>query len=35
MNPRYANAVPTVDGTWNMDGRAMTNKQMGDAIPKG
>ena len=31
----YANAVHTVDGTWNMDGRAMTNEQMGEAISKG
>jgi len=31
----YANAVHTVDGTWNMDGRAMTNEQLGDAISKG
>jgi len=31
----YANAVHTVDGTWNMDGRALTNEQMGDAISRG
>lgn len=31
----YANAVHTVDGTWNMDGRAMTNEQLGEAISKG
>ena len=31
----YANAVHTVDGTWNMDGRAMTNTQLGEAISKG
>ena len=34
-NNIYANAVHTVDGTWNMDGRAMTNEQLGDAISKG
>lgn len=31
----YANAVHTVDGTWNMDGRAMTNEQIGEAISRG
>lgn len=31
----YANAVHTVDGTWNMDGRAMTNEQLGVAISQG
>ena len=31
----YANAVHTVDGTWNMDGRAMTNEQLGEAISRG
>jgi len=31
----YANAVHTVDGTWNMDGRAMTNEQLGEAISHG
>lgn len=31
----YANAVHTVDGTWNMDGRPMTNAQLGDAIAAG
>ena len=28
----FSNAVHTVDGTWNMDGRAMTNEQLGAAI---
>lgn len=31
----YSNSVHTVDGTWNMDGRAMTNEQLGQAISKG
>lgn len=31
----YANAMHTVDGTWNMDGRAMTNAQLGTAIAAG
>jgi len=31
----YANAVHTVDGSWNMDGRAMTNEQLGEAISRG
>ena len=31
----YSNAVHTVDGTWNMDGRAMTNEQLDEAIAKG
>lgn len=31
----YANAVHTVDGAWNMDGRAMTNEQLGEAISRG
>ncbi len=31
----FSNAVHTVDGTWNMDGRAMTNEQLGEAISKG
>ena len=31
----YANAVHTVDGTWNMDGCAMTNEQFTEAISKG
>ncbi len=31
----HSNAVHTVDGTWNMDGRAMTNEQLGEAIAKG
>ncbi len=31
----HANAVHSVDGTWNMDGRAMTNEQLGEAISKG
>ena len=31
----YSNAVHTVDGTWNMDGRAMTNEQLSAAIAAG
>jgi hypothetical protein len=31
----YTNAVHTVDGSWNMDGRAMTNAQLSEAILKG
>lgn len=31
----FANAVHTVDGTWNLNGRAMTNEQLGDAISRG
>ncbi len=31
----YFNVVHTVDGTWNMDGQAMTNEQLGEAISKG
>ena len=31
----YVNAVHSVDGAWNLDGRAMTNEQLGEAISKG
>lgn len=31
----YTNSVHTVDGTWNMGGRAMTNEQLGEAISRG
>jgi hypothetical protein len=31
----YSNVVHTVDGTWNMDGKAMTNEQLGAAIATG
>jgi len=31
----YFNAVHTVDGTWNLDGQAMTNEELGAAISKG
>jgi len=31
----YFNVVHTVDGTWNLDGQAMTNSQLGEAIAKG
>ena len=30
----YANVVHTVDGTWNLDGQAMTNEELGAAISK-
>jgi len=31
----YVNVVHTVDGAWNLDGRAMTNAELGEAISKG
>ncbi|WP_422359575.1 hypothetical protein [Reichenbachiella sp.] len=31
----WTNAVHTVDGSWNMDGIAMTNEELGAAIAKG
>jgi len=31
----YFNVVHTVDGTWNLDGQAMTNEELGAAISKG
>ena len=31
----YANVVHTVDGTWNLDGQAMTNEELGQALSKG
>jgi hypothetical protein len=31
----YANVVHTVDGTWNLDGCAMSNEELGQAIAKG
>ena len=31
----YINVVHTVDGAWNLDGRAMTNRQLGEAIAAG
>jgi hypothetical protein len=31
----YVNVVHTVDGAWNLDGRAMTNEELGAAISKG
>jgi hypothetical protein len=30
----YSNSVHTVDGTWNMDGRALTNSQILEAVTK-
>lgn len=31
----YFNVVHTVDGTWNLDGQAMSNEELGGAISKG
>ena len=31
----YVNVVHTVDGAWNLDGKAMTNEQLGEAISNG
>ena len=31
----YFNVVHTVDGTWNLDGKAMTNEELGEAIARG
>lgn len=31
----YSNVLHTVDGSWNMDGTAMTNEELGEAISKG
>ena len=31
----YTNVLHTVDGTWTMNGEAMTNEQLGEAISKG
>ncbi|HHJ16965.1 MAG TPA: 4-oxalocrotonate tautomerase [Gammaproteobacteria bacterium] len=31
----YVNVVHTVDGAWNLDGKAMTNEQLGEAIARG
>jgi len=31
----YVNVVHAVDGGWNLDGKAMTNEQLGEAISKG
>ncbi len=31
----YSNVVHTVDGSWNLDGKAMTNEELGDAIAMG
>jgi len=34
-NHIYINVVHTVDGAWNLDGRAMTNAELGEAISRG
>ncbi len=34
-NNIFVNVVHTVDGAWNLDGRAMTNDQIKEAIAKG
>lgn len=31
----YFNVVHTVDGAWNLDGQAMSNAELGEAIGKG
>ena len=31
----FVNVVHAVDGTWNLDGQAMTNEELGEAISKG
>lgn len=31
----YVNVVHTVDGTWNLYGRAMTNEEIGQAVAEG
>lgn len=31
----WTNVLHTVDGTWNMDGVAMTNEELGEAISQG
>ncbi len=31
----YVNVVHTVDGAWNLDGKAMTNDELGTAISQG
>ena len=31
----YFNVLHTVDGAWNLDGRAMSNEELGEAIAKG
>jgi len=31
----WINVVHTVNGAWNLDGQAMTNEQLGEAISKG
>lgn len=34
-NNIYINVVHTVDGAWNLDGKAMNNAELSDAISKG
>ena len=31
----FINVVHAVDGAWNLDGRAMTNAELGEAVAKG
>lgn len=31
----YVNVLHAVDGGWNLDGKAMTNEELGEAISKG
>ena len=34
-NHIYINVLHTVDGAWNLDGKAMNNEELGQAISKG
>jgi hypothetical protein len=34
-NQIYSNALHTVDGSWNWEGKALTNSELGAAISKG
>jgi hypothetical protein len=34
-NQIYVNVVHAVDGAWNLDGKAMTNEELGQAIQQG
>ena len=31
----YSNVTHTVDGTWNINGSAMTNEEIGEALTQG
>lgn len=34
-NRIWSNGVHAVDGTWNIDGKALTNTEIGDAVSRG